>query len=383
MQNHTIDTKQYDVIETAISVKCSSRVNQELKDQGYTDGLIHSLHRNLDNFPLRICLVDNSGSMITFDGHFPYHSVTGRIRVKDCTRYDEIVSTAFYHARTAALLEAPTIFKLLNPTETRRMDFNVAQRGQNHIQEELSTFLSSMESMAPHGATPLTARVQEIAVHIASIQDDLRARGQKAAVILATDGLPSNQFGGRTAFTNALRRLEGLPVWVVIRLCTDDESVVDFYNNLDSQLELSLEVLDDYFSEALEVYEHNKWLNYGLPMHRMREMGFYHKHFDLIDERPLIKDELTEFFQLLYGADVLDGLPDPQLDWDGFLKRIAIATASQPWQWNPVKKKMMPWVSVKHLDRKYGGKLCLPKNVKTILCKAVVTASVAAFAMLV
>jgi hypothetical protein len=46
-------------------------------------------------------------------------------------------------------------------------------------------------------------------------------------------------------FQTALQSLEGLPVWVVVRLCTNEHQVVEFYNNLDSQLELSLKVIDD------------------------------------------------------------------------------------------------------------------------------------------
>ena len=55
----------------------------------------------------------------------------------------------------------------------------------------------------------------------------------------------------------SLRMLEGLPVWVVIRLCTDEEDVVDFYNQLDELLELSIDVLDDFIGESEEVFEHN------------------------------------------------------------------------------------------------------------------------------
>ena len=56
-----------------------------------------------------------------------------------------------------------------------------------------------------------------------------------------------------------------------------------------------MDVLGDFFGEAKECYEHNKWLNYALPLHRLREMGCHHRVFDLIDERQLNKSELRYF----------------------------------------------------------------------------------------
>merc|ERR1719343_976754 len=42
---------------------------RELKNQGYTNGLIKSIARSNMEFPLRIWIVDNSGSMMKGDGH--------------------------------------------------------------------------------------------------------------------------------------------------------------------------------------------------------------------------------------------------------------------------------------------------------------------------
>ena len=100
----------------------------------------------------------------------------------------------------------------------------------------------------------------------------LRQHGTKVAVILATDGFSTCNESTKRYLVNALKSLEGLPVWLIIRLCTNEEDVVEFYNSLDSQLESSLEVLDEFMEETKEVYEHNKWLNYALPLHRCREM---------------------------------------------------------------------------------------------------------------
>jgi len=188
----------------------------------------------------------------------------------------------------------------------------------------------------------------------------LRRDGTKVVLVLATDGLPTNERGisnssVRNEFVNSLRALEGLPVWIVVRLCTDEDDVVEFWNSLDEQLELSLEVLDDFQSEGGEVYEHNKWLNYGLPLHRMREMGFHHRLFDMLDERPLIKDELRDFFRLLFGDGNMDGVPEPEVDWKGFYQAISRLVQKEGKTWNPVSKKMEPWVDLKRLKKEYSG----------------------------
>jgi hypothetical protein len=45
----------------------------------------------------------------------------------------------------------------------------------------------------------------------------------------------------------AMAPLRDLPVWVVVRLCTDDQKYIDYWSNLDRELELNMEVLDGMY----------------------------------------------------------------------------------------------------------------------------------------
>lgn len=83
-------------------------------------------------------------------------------------------------------------------------------------------------------------------------------------------------------------------------------------------------------------------------------MGFHDRVLDMIDERPLTKGEIRDFCVLLFGIEKCDGLPDPSIDWDSFMNYIKQLLSNEELQWNPLKRKLMPWINLKKLDKNYG-----------------------------
>ena len=114
--------------------------------------------------------------------------------------------------------------------------------------------IKDLADLEPRGLTPLAAATNRITAKIVPMAPALMMKNQRVCVVIATDGTPTDN-----GFQEALGRLQALPVWVVVRLCTDEDSVIDYYNDLDAAMEAPMEVLDDLLGEAHEVCKLNRW----------------------------------------------------------------------------------------------------------------------------
>lgn len=350
-------------------------------------GLQEALQTNADVYLKHFWIVDNSGSMNMGDGHeqnlLRIDCCGDAHATEDCTRWAEVQETVNCHAQLAAALGAPTDFKLLNPPKSggpqtfrvgycgrRRLPFAnpFARRGGDGAQKMKSVLAKTK----PGGMTPLPACIQQVRREIVSMLPQLRAEGSKVSIVIATDGSNHNTDNVGAAMTElernqelieALESLQDLPVSVVIRLCTDYQPLIDFYNSLDERLDwdLSLDVLDDHRAEAKEVYEHNSWINYNLLLHRIREMGNYHPVLDLIDERPLTPREVRDFCRLLFGSchfstTSLDD-EDDEHDHEWAIRLLEEISHIQQHvdtkkHWNPQTNEMEHWIDVEELAYK-------------------------------
>ena len=255
---------------------------------------------------LRAFLLDNSGSTSASDGHVLRSDHLGRTTSLPATRWEEICATAIEQAEWNFFAGISTEFHLLNPGPGK------IQEGRDFVtiavdgdRAQLQTLQTMLRRNGPHGTTPLAARLRDL-------KRRFQGQAQHGRVMLSvvTDGVPtSDGFGtGKDDFVQQLREFAtGLNAFVVIRLATDDDSVVSYYNRIDEELELPLDILDDLKGEAQELHAcGNGWFAYTPILHRIREGGSLQKIFDLLDERALGVAEISVLLELL-----LRGPEDP------------------------------------------------------------------------
>ena len=313
-----------------------------LVEHGWPAGLIDAMAESVAVFPERYVIVDNSGSMQSTDGSRLIHTQDGGRRSIRATRWAELGDLVVEMAEVATKINSPTHFHLLNESELGQL-FTVSDCGASVDK------LKAVMKTTPRSTTPLTEAVQQVTQKIRPSRATLTAKGQKVVVVLCTDGLPNDP----TSFLRALQELQRLPVWLVVRLCTSEDSIVEYWSELDKQLEAPLETLDDVEGESREIYPKNAWLTYAPALHLARTMGLHDRLFDLIDEVPLLPSQAKQLCERILGCDEL---PEPELDEHAFKAALGSALSQMPNVYNPIKKKMTPWVDV---DRIMGRRRCV------------------------
>jgi len=168
----------------------------QLLKEGYSTGLALALSENATRYDFRFWVVDNSGSMQIGDGHRIVKK-EGKSKAVACTRWEEIKETVKYHAQMASTLDCPTIFQLLNDPglRTAPQKFSVCENGQANAQSDVAKSIEIMRKVSPSGVTPLTQHIWNVREHIAGMAAELRRTGKIVAIILATDGLPTDELG--------------------------------------------------------------------------------------------------------------------------------------------------------------------------------------------
>eukprot|EP00607_Mallomonas_marina_P009047 CAMPEP_0182417848 /NCGR_PEP_ID=MMETSP1167-20130531/2287_1 /TAXON_ID=2988 /ORGANISM="Mallomonas Sp, Strain CCMP3275" /LENGTH=350 /DNA_ID=CAMNT_0024591657 /DNA_START=200 /DNA_END=1249 /DNA_ORIENTATION=- len=302
-----------------------------LTAQSWPNGLQDQFLRSCRKIPIRFVIVDDSGSMSAGDGR-RLVSEGSKKGFVNCSRWSELTESLRFHVLLAEEARAPTEFRLLNGGAPVMVGF-----GNDHG-EGRNRAMSLLDS-SPGGCTPLCAHIHAIVEQIKELAPQLHANDQKAVLVIASDGEASD---GDIA--HAMKPLQYLPVWVVVRLCTNEEKICTYWSEVDKQLEVDMDVLDDYESEAVEIGRVNDWLTYGEPLHRLREFGVTMKDLDLLDETCLVADQMRNVIAMITTGGKASDIPHPELDWEAFVEKMQLILEEAPLTWCPLVKDVAPWV---------------------------------------
>lgn len=227
------------------------------------------------------------------------------------------------------------------------------ERSRGPEEDQLEKLRAMLRNNGPRGVTPIAERLEDIRGRIQANLGDLAQRSQMVFLTIVTDGLPTTRFSGESTaadqhhMVQVLRNIcATLPVQLVIRLCTDDAQTISFYNRIDEEYELPLDILDDMTSEAQEIAQHgNSWFAYTPVIHRIREAGTLCKVLDALDERPLNKFESQNLATLLSGSQqTLNGLSDRE-----FVDEMHKVADSAPLVYDAHRQKMRRFVDARRL----------------------------------
>mmetsp|Transcript_42714 Transcript_42714/g.48544 ORF Transcript_42714/g.48544 Transcript_42714/m.48544 type:complete len:417 (+) Transcript_42714:67-1317(+) len=354
------------------SIVEDNRIIDYLRSQGFTIGLARTLIANTDAFAARIWLINNSKSMNCADGHRVVQDARHKITNVSCTRWEEVSSTLFWHANFAALMKAPSAIRMVHGAMGHPQQLGVASSEEVDIQSEIRRLSSLMQQTPAGSGCEMLPHLREIVDSCLKIPVELFGEDRFMAIIFVTDRLPIDENGSEgehvtKEFLETLNMLSGLPIWVVIRLSTDDQHIVDFYNKLDDQMayvkvesgQVHLDVLDDFVSEAEAVNNHNPWLNYAYPLHLCRESAVNFPVFDVLNDRPLSHDELVDFINLLFyrnpaGVWAAQPLPNPLTHYAQFRAEVLELVKKGGSLYNPIKRRVQPWIDMRLMDKIYG-----------------------------
>ena len=104
-------------------------------------------------------------------------------RVISCTRWVELAESLRFHINLARTACAPVEFRFLNGSGPI-----IIGKGAGYDESFEHSVLSGILDGSPNGGTPLCRHIREVIATIREMESTLRSTGQKACVIIATDG---------------------------------------------------------------------------------------------------------------------------------------------------------------------------------------------------
>ena len=111
------------------------------------------------------------------------------------------------------------------------------------MEADVQLALQNVINAKTFGSISILERLREFTKRIQLIEKTLREHEQDAVCVFTVGDIPSDSSNQSSkiikhAVVEGLLKFSRLPVQIVIRVCTDDEHVAEFYHNLMSELPL-------------------------------------------------------------------------------------------------------------------------------------------------
>lgn len=219
-------------------------------------GILSSVLECTNSCNSTLWLLDSSSSMKVRDSRVVCSD--GMTSINEVCRWHELRDCVSFHSYMASKCWIRSHFWLLNDEGRKSRKFHLCCGDPNDVDNEISCLNAALKSTKlNYDECPLTDQLQELVKKITNVAHSLISNGETVTVVICTQGVPTNKEGETSrdiqrSFWTTMKKLSKLPVKIVVRLCTDDESVCDVYNMMDARLE-NIDVLDDYWGEVIEL----------------------------------------------------------------------------------------------------------------------------------
>jgi len=293
---YSVDTPWSHPIETCTypqnTVKDESRLREYLCQSDWPVNLQTFFIQEINKVPVRYFIYDDSGSMSTNDREKMIDNNT-----IECSRWSELCETMNFQVQASRIGKIKSHFIFLN--------------GQSYKTDQITNLDQTLMNNMTGGDTPLFRTLNKIISEIRLIEQELRCMDQKVSITISTGGKSSDGCA-----SSLLSTLKKMPVDITLRLCTNEERIIRLWNYIDRALDLSLNIIDGYCSEATKVYSVNSSLCYTLPIHQLREYGISCPLFDHLGKMTLTDEDQGKMSNIICG----DGLLQEPLPFCPILK---------------------------------------------------------------
>eukprot|EP00241_Pyramimonas_parkeae_P005570 CAMPEP_0114243508 /NCGR_PEP_ID=MMETSP0058-20121206/10828_1 /TAXON_ID=36894 /ORGANISM="Pyramimonas parkeae, CCMP726" /LENGTH=344 /DNA_ID=CAMNT_0001356355 /DNA_START=18 /DNA_END=1052 /DNA_ORIENTATION=+ len=328
-----------------------------LENFGLPSGMAEVLEKEDRKVGMRIFILDNSGSTSSSDGlHVPKLKPGDvSVQAQSCSRWEEIKRMAIDQAELNAQTQTPCKFFLLNPKQgsnwnnlTAGQDFCEINPHRGNLQDQVQAVRQMVDNSGPDGGTPLAKCIEAVGKLIKDDMESILEKDKRGYLVLVTDGLPDT---GKDQMVTEIRKLcVAYELFVVVRLCTAEQNVVDYYNKVDEEVEFSLDVLCNLEAEAREIKAVNPWLSYFPELHAIREGGTNLRLLDLLDERPFTGDETAKFIQMIMHCKGDNPMPGWR-EVDKYMQALNELDRRRPKVYNPCDRTMKSMVDMEEVRK--------------------------------